>query len=177
MAATPERQSFGTANPKPCADCPWRVENLKRKPDPHKFYTLANLRRLWKGLRNGERMTCHPTDPHMAEYEGLEKTADRKTTHECTGATILVQREIMRFQECAEEADAEGKKDGFRRYQKKYPGGLTKIGFAEHVWLALTGVSDMRGGHDPMPVARPNLNQTDVQHPDLVPWEARSATD
>lgn len=167
---TAERQSFAPANRKPCKDCPWRTSNLKRKPDPHKFYTLANLRRLWKGLRDGERMTCHPTDPEMAEFEGHEKTAERPVTHECTGALIVQQREVMRFQECCHEAEEDGKKDGFQRYRRKYPKGMTRNGLAE---VAFTFVSG--GGFGGMPMAKPDLNQTDVQHPDLVPWERRSS--
>jgi hypothetical protein len=27
------------------------------------WYTKANLQRLWAGMRRGEDMTCHPTDP------------------------------------------------------------------------------------------------------------------
>jgi hypothetical protein len=50
------------ACPRACSSCPWRLSNQGSKPDPHKFYTPANLRRLWHGMRNGARMSCHPTD-------------------------------------------------------------------------------------------------------------------
>ena len=52
----------GRAAKSPCQACPWRVENHgKRHPDG--WYTKANLRRLWSGIRRGEEMSCHPTDP------------------------------------------------------------------------------------------------------------------
>lgn len=58
----PARKVAEASTAGPCAQCPWRTSNQgKRHPDG--WYTKANLRRLWAGLRRGERMTCHPTDP------------------------------------------------------------------------------------------------------------------
>lgn len=166
----PDRQAFAPAKAKACKDCPWRTTNLKRKPDPHGFYTLANLRRLWRGLRNGERMTCHPTDPEMAEFAGYEKTAERPVTYECAGALVLIQREMERFQSCAKEAEAEGQKDGLKRYRRKYPKGLTRDGL-------LRFFNDMMFGGTPLSprdkMATPNLNMAGIGHPDLEPWEGK----
>lgn len=164
------RKSVTKATLKPCKDCPWRASNFKRKPDPHKFYTLANLRRLWRGLRNGERMTCHPTDPEMAEFEGYEKTADREVTHECAGALILVQRELMRFQ--AEfpsgglEPSPQTSKEALRAYREHHPKGLTKVGLYRHMMTAVFGGTPLTGNV----MAKPNLNTEGIAHPDLVPW-------
>lgn len=49
-----------------CLACPWRLSNQGR-PTPGGWYTRRNLDRLWAGLRRGTRMSCHPTDPRMAE--------------------------------------------------------------------------------------------------------------
>lgn len=112
-----------------CAQCPWRLEN-QGKRHRHGFYTKANLRRLWAGIRRGERMTCHPTDPAMAEFEGYEGTAERELTHECVGALVLAQREVMRFQWACEAAAREGARDGYARYRRMFPRGLLREGFA-----------------------------------------------
>lgn len=85
------------ACPKPCAACPWRLAN-QGADHPHRFYTPGNLARLWRGLRNGSRMSCHPTDPRMAEFEGYEQTAGQEKTAECAGALVVQQREFMLFQ-------------------------------------------------------------------------------
>jgi hypothetical protein len=163
-----ERKALAPAHRKPCAQCPWRTEN-QGKRHPHSFYTKANLRRLWRGLRDGERMTCHPTDPTMDEFEGYEATAEREVTHECAGALILIQREIMRFSDAAKEAEAEGAKDGLRRYRSRFPRGLTKNGIAAHLWNAMVA------GPTHLTAARPNLNEPGIGHPDIPEWTPRRA--
>lgn len=112
------------ANPTPCSACPWRLAN-QGKPHPHKFYSPANLARLWRQLRNGERMSCHPTDPRMAEFEGYESCSAREQTNECAGALILQQREAMAFQEIAKTAP---KGKGLAIYRRERRNGLTRIG-------------------------------------------------
>jgi hypothetical protein len=161
-----ERKCVKGANPKPCAQCPWRLAN-QGTPHPHGFYTKANLRRLWGGLKRGERMTCHPTDPEMAEFEGYEKTADREVTHECAGALIIVQREFMRAQRAMQEADAEGKRDGLKRYRAAHPKGLMRDGVFAVVERAMFGGSAL----DRLAMAKPDLNEPGIGHPDLVAWD------
>lgn len=163
-----KRQSLTTAHPKPCAHCPWRVEN-QGKRHKHGFYTKANLRRLWSGLKNGERMTCHPTDPEMAEFEGYEKTADREVTYECAGALILVQREVMRFQsQYTDTIDPtpEATKAALKAYREKHPKGLTKVGLFRHMMAVAFDGNPMTGPR----AATPDLNTEGIGHPDLVPW-------
>lgn len=96
------------ALPRPCAVCPWRLSN-QGTPHPHGFYDRANLKRLWDGLRTGEApgMTCHPTDPDMAEFEGYEETAEREVTHECMGSWIMVMREVAHFQSLCKDVEDE----------------------------------------------------------------------
>lgn len=157
------REKMLPANPHPCADCPWRVSNRGRR-NKHGFYTKINLRRLWTGLREGERMTCHPTDPDMAEFEGYEETAVRQRTHECAGALTLVQRELAIFAHCVKQAEAVGAKDGLKRYRKLRPRGLTRNGIAAHVAAAIRypGTLEAR-----VMDLRANL---DIEHEPLGPW-------
>lgn len=97
------RLSIERRLPQPCAECPWRLSNHCREHE-HGFYDDDNRERLWAGLRSGEApgMTCHPTDPDMAEFEGYEKTATRVVTYECAGAVVLIQRELAIIQNIAE---------------------------------------------------------------------------
>lgn len=84
-----------TCAPRACAHCPWRVSNQGKRHPGH-WYTLANLRRLWTGLRTGEApgMTCHPTDPNNPVPEGCPSVPEGAETRECTGALLLVTREL-----------------------------------------------------------------------------------
>lgn len=72
----------------PCAACPWLTANHRRR-HPDGYYSDANRRRLWAGLRTGDApgMTCHPTDP------ANQPVADHVVTRECTGAWLLIARE------------------------------------------------------------------------------------
>lgn len=78
--------------PRICDTCPWRVKN-HGKVHPGGWYRLANLRRLWAGLRSGRApgMICHSTDPKNVNYGG---SAPVKPGHEaeCGGALYLMIR-------------------------------------------------------------------------------------
>lgn len=112
---------------KACADCPWRVSNRGRRNE-HGFYTAKNLRRLWAGMRNGERMTCHPTDPRMAEYEGYEKTEDAPVVRECAGSLLLKAREVTLLNSIAAKIPEGKKVDVMKLYKAVSPMGLTRRG-------------------------------------------------
>ena len=140
-------------NPKACAHCPWRASN-QGKRNRHGFYTKANLARLWSKLRHGERMTCHPTDPRMADYEGAPTPKDGARLHECTGAVILQQLEIERFQR-----DPDG-------YVHRSP-AMTKRGLFTVVQRLMFGATPFGDGS----TATPNLNDDDVQYEPLGRWE------
>ena len=148
----------------PCAVCPFRIANQGQK-HKHGFYTKANLRRLWAGLRRGEGMTCHMTDPRMAEFEGYERTASAQTTRECAGALILQQREFMRLQDALQAGQ------DVRQWCREHPRSLTRVG-AVQVMFAAAGM----GRHNTLvgTGSRPNLNAEGVGHPDLEPWVRRS---
>ena len=141
-----KQSSVKPANPKPCAACPWRLANQGRKDvaQPH-FYQPANLRRLWKGVRAGARMSCHPTDPRMSEWEGYEDCANREVTHECAGSLILQQREFMRFQEYV-IAQPEAKRGSlFKLYRLESPNGMTLEGLRAMVARVMFGGTPLGG--------------------------------
>lgn len=142
------------ANPRACAACPWRLSNQGTR-HPGGWYTKANLRRLWSKLRTGERMTCHPTDSENPLPPGYKPVAATAVTHECTGATILQEREYMRFQNIA-LARPPGSHDGFRIYRQQHPHGLTRDGVAEIINAVLFGGVWARG------IAKPDLSDPDV---------------
>lgn len=156
------------ANPSPCSECPWRLANQGRR-SKNAFYTKTNLRRLWNGLRRGERMTCHPTDPRMVEFEGYEKTIDRTNTYECTGAVILVQREATKFQDQCLAAQAIGARDGLRRYLRAHPRGLLRDG----ILVVVEGVAFSGLFNRELRMATPDLNNTTIAYPPLGEWKPR----
>lgn len=135
----------------PCVNCPWRIENQgKRHPDG--WYTKANLKRLWGGLRRGEQMTCHPTDPNNpvsdeAVAKGYRPAPEHAVTRECAGAIILQQRELQVFNDLAE---AHPEANVFGLYRVTRPGGMTREGllaFAGRL-IPWPGEIPMRRDHD-----------------------------
>jgi hypothetical protein len=169
VSATDETVDDGKVVPTtgtPCSKCPWRTAN-QGTPHPHGFYTKANLRRLWGGMRKGVRMTCHPTDPRMAEFEGYEGTAKAPETRECAGALILIQREMDRVQDAMRAAEADGTKDGVARYRAENARGLSRDGIVAHFEAAVFGGIPMIGG---LKMGAVDLNHPDIGYDQLEPW-------
>ncbi len=85
---------------KACKECPWRKSNQGKRTKGG-FYTKANLRRLWAGLRTGEApgMTCHGADPRgkAIDAEPVEDLGGESKV-ECAGALLLVQRELRKIE-------------------------------------------------------------------------------
>lgn len=149
-----------------CGECPWRKSN-KGKPSPkcegatYRWYSATNQRRLWSAIRQGERMTCHPTDHANPPTLDGRRAPETIQTRECAGALILVQREITLAQELRDPL--------FKRYRRNRPHGLSLTGLRKHIERIIFG------GRWPgmKPVGRPDLNDTDVQYEPLGEWRAR----
>lgn len=158
--------------PRACSACPWRISN-QGQAHPHGFYSAANLRRLWNGLRTGEApgMTCHPTDPRMEEFEGYEATAKIEVTHQCAGSLVVVQRELIRFQAITKDVEREkaaGTKlrrdEALRRYRiASAPSGCNRGGLAEWVWRLVIG--ELKG------ITLEALNDPDIGTPFVPAWD------
>lgn len=149
---------IAAANPHPCVHCPWRTANHgKRHPDG--WYTAANRRRLWTKLRTGESMSCHPTDPGNPVPEGCRAVPEGTVTHECTGALILQQREVMRLQSITDTGGS------IRDYRRRWPLGMTVAGLAVIVSRHMFRGTPMAG----IPMASPDLNEP-VSHLPLGEW-------
>jgi len=141
----------------PCVGCPWLTTNHGRKPDPDGWYTLANLKRLWGGLRTGDApgMSCHPTDPRNPvsteqAAAGGKAAPEGAVTRECAGSVILMQRELQRFQ---------GVGGDFTAYRRGNPLALTRqalFAFGMRVAVQFPGEVPLRRDHDLLePVSRP----------------------
>ncbi len=146
----------------PCAACPWRTSNAG-KPHPDGWYRRANLARLWRLLREGEPMSCHPTDPdnpvsEEAQAAGYRPAPPGSTRLECRGAVILVQREfhllINRFG------------NDVAAYRSARPRALTKRGIGNIAVRLVLGGVPLVGGPK---MARPDLN-ADVGYEPFLPW-------
>lgn len=163
--AQPTSMSVLSDNAPACKDCPWRLSNRGKKTvgmvDGHRYgwYTIANLRRLWGGIRQpGNVMTCHPTDPRHAVMFGLKEIPEDTTPRECAGSIILRLREIVYLQ----------RSGSLKEYRKAHPLGLTRNGAADVVTRMLLG------GALSLKIGRPDLNDTDVQFELLGTWESKS---
>lgn len=149
----------------PCADCPWRTSN-QGKRHPGGWYTKTNLQRLWAGLRRGERMTCHPTDPDNPVPEGWRQAPLGRATAECTGALILQQREMQRASDIVEAGG------DLADYCRAHPRGLTRMGCVKLISELAFGGAPFIGG---LEMSKPNLNHPEVGYDRLEPWEVRNA--
>lgn len=145
----------------PCGTCPWRNENHgKRHPDG--WYTRRNQDRLWGGLRRGDAMSCHPTDPGnevspAAQAAGYKPAPEGAKVIECRGGMILQQREMHLLQE-----DHDNDLSAYRRAR---PFGLTRDGVRELVLRLLLGGVPFVGGRK-MPLL--NLDLPVSHH--RLPW-------
>jgi hypothetical protein len=101
-------------------------------------------------------MSCHPTDPRMASFEGYEALADREVTNECTGALVIVQREFMVFQNIC-QADPKSK-TSLQQYRKQRPNGMTRDGLIAIVERSIFGGSSL----NPIAMSRPNLGDEEI---------------
>ena len=134
--------------PSPCQACPWRTANHgKRHPDG--WYTKANARRLWAKLRTGDSMSCHPTDPRnpvsdKAKEAGYREAPGHAEVHECIGAIILQEREVMALQASKDLAT----------YRRTRTRGMTTEGLWTIASRAVFG-----GTMLVREIARPNLNE------------------
>jgi len=153
---------MATATPcaRPCASCPWLRHNHGQAPDPHKFYTPANARRLWRGIAAGTPMTCHPTDPRMNEWDGFTVTPGH--TRLCIGALALVKRSLDAFERAAVHVDQEGRGRALTLYRQGVGARMTRGGLASWAWSIMTANSPIG-----VPVPRVLEGIEDVG----VPWD------
>lgn len=151
------------ALPVPCQACPWRLANQgKRHPDG--WYTKANLQRLWAGLRRGEDMSCHPTDPanevsEAAQAAGYRPAPEHAKTRECVGAAILKGREAMVLQT---DYDSD-----ITRYRRGRPRGLTRDGVVALIGRYVFGGTALGG----RPLPKPDLDNAEVGYEPLGEWK------
>lgn len=142
-----------------CDACPWRQSNQGKRTSGG-WYTKANLRRLWNGLKTGDApgMTCHPTDPDNPPSDEGKQAKPGAETHECYGALLLIAREVRLATELCETHQG----DAFKEYRKLRPKGLNKWGMAHWImrWAAPTPFT---GGVLPTEITEDD----DIQHPDF----------
>lgn len=155
--------------PTACKACPWRLANQgKRHPDG--WYTKANLRRLWAGLRRGEDMSCHPTDPanpvsDQAREQGYREAPAHSDVRECVGSVLLRQREMVLLDRNYDNDMAS--------YRSRRPRGLTKEGIAAVALRAALGGTILGGARMP----RPDLNDTEIGYGPLGEWLPQQAAE
>jgi len=141
----------------PCRACPWRLDNQGTR-HPGGWYTQANLRRLWAGLRRGEDMSCHPTDPRNPVPDGWRPAPPDSVTRECAGSLILKQREVHLLQE-RYGSDP-------KRYRRGRPFALTTQGIVAVVNRVIFG-----GVLGTAPMTLCDLNEPGVGYPPLGTWK------
>lgn len=157
----PRLRLAGPSDADPCAPCPWRTAN-HGKPHPDDWYDRRNLDRLWSGVRTGQPMSCHPTDPTnplspQAQAAGYRPPTPGTAVAECRGAQIMVQRELHLL--------GERYRGDWSAYRRDRPRGVTPAGARTVAQRLLFGGAPLIGG---MPMGRPDLNAP-VGHPAL-PW-------
>lgn len=163
---------------KPCGTCPFLTKNLGRSNpsgfeqmkaersdaefDPTNWYSEKNLTRLWRdGLRKGEAMLCHSSDPNAANYGGTNaKQGGEKL---CTGAVLLVFLHIKQLERLIAQNLKPSEVQKQYRAFSKYP--MTKDGQVSWVMNFAIGRTDLFGG---LPIKR-NIAASLVNEIS-VPW-------
>ena len=134
---------------KPCAQCPWRPENVG-KPSPWGFYTKRNRTRLWNQVRGGGPQSCHPTDPRHPDHVAAGAKPGSAPV-ECAGSVILIIRELRALQAIAGDGvPING--EHVDHYLKSRPRGITKQGLI--YWMVARAAGFARGtpmGEPPLP--------------------------
>jgi hypothetical protein len=151
----------------PCATCPFLKSNFG-KPSPEGFdprrataqhgrrfydwYSLENLRRLWNGgIRKGEVMICHATDPGAEVYGG--KSAAPGNERPCLGSIAVVIRHLKFIEGLIKEGRQPNEWPKlYRAAAGPYP--LTKAGMFAWAMMVNTGRTDLLGGM-PIPESLP----------------------
>jgi hypothetical protein len=148
---------------KACKTCPFLLANFG-KPNPpgydpekmnaertdggqfHDWYSLKNLRRIWaEGMRHGEVLQCHATDPNAEVYGGKRTASGSERV--CVGVLAVVLRH-MEFYNALLEAEPDIKPAAARRryvaVAGKYP--MSKQGMLAWALMIGMGRTDMLGG-------------------------------
>lgn len=144
----------------PCAQCPWRTAN-QGKRTTWGFYSKANLKRLWSGIRrahDGEAQSCHPTDTSHPDHVAAGAKGEKPL--ECAGSVIVVMRELLKLA----DKDNHVTPESCDKYLAETKGsGLTKKGI-QH-WLIfryqLGGVKFVGGAKLPLV----NVDDPEVSNP------------
>lgn len=150
----PERQECSS----PCATCPFvranfgrpnpsgydpRTAECKHGRDFYDWYSPENLRRLWtSGIRNGEVMICHATDPGAAEYGG--KAAAPGNERPCIGSLAIVLLHMKYIERLVEEGKTKNWKNVYQEAAGAYP--LTQEGMFAWAMMISAGRTDLFGG-------------------------------
>ncbi len=160
MIAEPRRTKIVADRQTACEACPWRIANRGRRTSGG-WYTLANLRRLWNGLRSGAApgMTCHQTDPVNPPSDDGRRAPAGTETKECAGALLLVAREIAVLNRLANTHGVRG----LDEYRRRRPKGLTKHGIIAWATRSTFGGTPFGGIKLPASIA----NDEAIQHPDF----------
>lgn len=86
------------------------------------WFSTRNLKRLWHGIRKGEAMLCHASDPNASEYGGKNTTPGHERA--CVGCLALAERHLRVLENVT-----------IKEYNGRISSGIrfTKHGFARWV--------------------------------------------
>ena len=156
----PERQEV-------CNVCPWLRKNHNKPATPRPpgykvdeesgdyvddWFGDENRARLWEGLRDGEAMSCHASDP--VQWENLDQSKPREI---CAGMLLLVKKELDVFEEVIVSMPGASPAKTYRAYKKLRPGGMTRDGL-ERWAVNLTFPCILGGLADVIPKVVPDVD-------------------
>lgn len=155
-----------------CGGCPFKKSNFgKETPNPeltdYDWYSEENMKRLWDGLRDGEDMVCHSSDPDSVEYGSECKIKDSHTPHLCYGALLVIFRHAKAFEKMLNEhpdSPDTAYKNYVRQCGSEKP--MTMRGLTEFIMKVNFGRTSLLGGL-PMPK---NIKDDDAVG---LPWVDR----
>lgn len=119
-----------------CKSCPFRKVNHGKRV-PKYMYTEANIRRLWAGASQGERLAC-------TEVASAEKRGEMR---ECAGLLILIARHLRALDSYASAryqhlATIPLNANGIARWTSRLAQDSTLVPTGNEVTISLEAIDD-----------------------------------
>ena len=124
-------------NARCCSTCPF-LEKMKDHPGE------KPMRTMWSGLRHGQPMICHSTDPDAHQYN-LPNNAQQGNERMCVGALTYIYEHVSEFEQLLDHYKDNTNK-AYKAYALKYKKPMLLKGLFEWAFALATGRTALIGG-------------------------------
>ena len=103
---------------------------MKDQPSPvgQDWYSEKNLLRLWQGIREGEVLLCHPSDPYADDYDMPVRNKDANKARACTGMLHIIFNHVKEFEHLLLNVHNEDLAAAMKAYRDNHRHPMTERG-------------------------------------------------